>query len=558
MRNIRYILFLSLLLITMSLFAQNQDDKVIFSAMRDELKRNLEELVIPGVEKPFFIAYSIGAIRRYEMKGSLGTLTLTDNQPEQMISSVKLFLGDYNKTSDSKYLGRFKKALMPAEADYDLIRQCLWLGTDAAYKDASKEMATKLATRQKEPCTEEESRLVDLLKIQPIEKNIVPGKAFMFDERQWAENLRKLSAVFSDYPELFNSSVTIKGFDMEVYLFTSEGTMVKQPVRYASLNAEAFARTDDGIKMQDSYSAIANTPDQLGSFDELKKHIVEFAEELIKLRNAQPVTQFYCGPVLFEGGAAVAIFKKNLLTQDGLFAYRKPEDRFTAVQNKVKSINSRINMKIIDNRISVKSYSNLSEYNGKPLYGAYTIDAEGVVAPAELTLVEHGIFKKMLNGRVPGVNCEETTGSSRYYAYPKEILYMTAPGTLHISADKGSKPELLKKQLLQTAKEDGLAYAYIIRGMSETASVIYRVNVADGTETLMRSGDVTPVELKNLRRLAGISAKEEVTEFMLDDYVLTSMIYPSAILVEDVEINKTAVTKESAPALRFPLSQGGK
>lgn len=161
----------------------------------------------------------------------------------------------------------------------------------------------------------------------------------------------------------------------------------------------------------------------------------------------------------------------------------------------------------------------------------------------------------MLNGRVPGLNCEETTGSSKYYAYPREILYTTAPGTLHISADKGAKPEMLKKQLIKIAKEDGLSYAYIVRSIDPTASVIYRVDVKDGKETLMRSADISSVELKNLRRLAGISAKEKVTEFMLDDYVLTSMIYPSALLVEDVEINKTTVTKESAPVLQFPLSE---
>ena len=114
---------------------------------------------------------------------------------------------------------------------------------------------------------------------------------------------------------------------------------------------------------------------------------------------------------------------------------------------------------------------------------------------------------------------------------------------------------MLKKQLIKIAKEDGLSYAYIVRSIDPTASVIYRVDVKDGKETLMRSADISSVELKNLRRLAGISAKEKVTEFMLDDYVLTSMIYPSALLVEDVEINKTTVTKESAPVLQIPLSE---
>lgn len=132
----------------------------------------------------------------------------------------------------------------------------------------------------------------------------------MVDEEQWKANLRTLSSIFGKYPELYNSSVTIKGMDMEVYLSTTEGTRVKQPVRYICLQAEASTRTDDGIQIKDSYSAIANIPEQLPDMNELKIKITEFAESLTKLRNAEPVTQFYCGPVLFEDGAAAAILQK--------------------------------------------------------------------------------------------------------------------------------------------------------------------------------------------------------------------------------------------------------
>lgn len=555
MKNIRYILYFFLLLTAFPLCAQHQDDPLIFKAMQDELHRNLEQLSLPDVEKPFFIAYSVGSVRSYELQSCLGTITTVNNQPSRMIGSVKLLLGNYKQTSDSKYLGRYKKIEMPAESDYDLIRQCLWLGTDAAYKDAAKELSAKLMTRQKEVPAEEEADLADLVPIEPIEKVVVSQKHFSLDEKLWSENLRKLSAIFKQYPELFNSSVTLNGLDMEVYLYTSEGTRVKQPLHFICLKAVASVRTEDGTGIDDSYSVVANLPEQLPAPEELANKIKAFAEDLVRLRNAAPVTQFYCGPVLFEKGAAASIFQKNLLTPNGLFAYRKPEDRFTALQNKVKPISSRLNMKIIDNRITVKNYSDLAAYHGKPLYGAYAVDAEGVVPPRELTLIEHGFFKKMLNGRVPGSNCETTTGSSRYYLYPEEILYTTAPGTFHISADKGSKPEILKKQLIRLAKEDGLSYAYIVRSMDATATALYRVDVHDGKETLMRSGDISPVELKDLRRLAGISEEEEVTEIMLDDYVLTSMIYPSAILVENVEINKTNVTKESAPVLLFPLKR---
>lgn len=48
--------------------------------------------------------------------------------------------------------------------------------------------------------------------------------------------------------------------------------------------------------------------------------------------------------------------------------------------------------------MSIKNYSSLDKYNGVPLLGAYNIDAEGIVPAKEMTLVENGIFKSMLNG----------------------------------------------------------------------------------------------------------------------------------------------------------------
>lgn len=555
MKKRYYFLLLHLLLACFTLSAQTGKDQIIFQAMQDEMQRNLEELSLPGIEKPFFIAYAIEEYSQYELSASLGAITSVKQTGPQMVGSVRLFLGDYKLTSDSKYLGRFQVTPMPVQADYDLIRQYLWLGSDAAYKNAAKELTAKLTARKKDVLTEEEARLTDFVRVSPVQKIVRPEKKFVVDLPKWEKSLRELSAIFLDYPELFNTSVTLTTFDMQVYLKTSEGSTVLQPVRFVALKAEGSARTDDGIVMKDAYSALACVPDELPSLEELKQKIAEFASDFVKLRKAEPIKEFYCGPVLFEQGAAAAVLKNNLLTQNSLFAYRKPEDLITAMQNKIKPIASRIGMKIIDNRITVKSYSSRKEYNGKPLYGAYEIDAEGVIPPAEMTLVENGIFKKMLNGRIPAINCEESTGSSRYYAYPKEVLYTTAPGTLHISVNKGSKPEMLKKQLIKLAKEDGLSYAYIVRGIDETTSTLYRVDLKDGKETLMRSGDISPIELKNLRRLAGISTQENVTEFMLDDYVLTSMIYPSALLIEDIEINKTAVAKESAPALPLPWAE---
>lgn len=553
-RFILYIVFLFLLGSLSPVSAQTDKDNVIIKAMQDELRRNMEQLSLPKVQKPFFISYATGASHHFEITATLGAITRSTEKPNQLVGSVKLLLGDYKENSDSRYLGRHTRVILSMEPDYDLLRQDYWLATDYAYKNASREWITKRSMQKRNVQTGEAPRLPDLVQIEAREKIITPQVPFVYNRELWEDNLRALSAIFASYPELYNSSVQLSGTDMEVYLTTSEGSVVKQPVRIVTLHAEATTRTEDGMQIKDALGITARVPEELPSLTELKSRIEKFAEQLTALKKAETIDPYYCGPVLFEGSAAASILRENLLSQEGLFAYRTPQDPRTASQYKVNSIAPRMGLKIIDNRLTVKNYSTLGKYNNTPLHGAYEIDAEGVVPPQEVTLVENGILKNLLNGRVPTLNCENTTGSSRYIVSAREIAYKTAPGTIHVSAKNAVKPETLKKNLLKIAKSEGLPHAYIVRKIAGNATRIYKVNVKDGSETLVRTGEIMPITLSHLRRLSAISNKENVANYLLDGEVMSSIIYPSALLLEDIEIKKAEVKKESEPALRFPLT----
>ena len=209
----------------------------------------------------------------------------------------------------------------------------------------------------------------------------------------------------------------------------------------------------------------------------------------------------------------------------------------------------------MDNRLTVKNYSTLDKYNGVPLLGAYEIDAEGVVPAKEMTLVDKGILRQMLNGRIPSLKTPHSTGSSRFVMTGQDIVYVTAPGTIHIEVDKGTKQDKMKKALIKAAKDEGLDYAYIVRSMAGTASRIYKVDVKDGSETQVRFGDVSAINLSKIKRVLDISSKENVSNYILNRQVLSSLIYPASILIEDVEINKSEPKKEKEPVLKFPLQR---
>ena len=321
----KYILSLLLFFLLLGpVVAQSEQDQVIFKAMQDELQRNKENLALPGMDKPFYLSYSLGRYRQFEVSGVLGAITSSMELPWMGIGSSQLLLGNYDNTSDSRYIGQFLKIGMPAEADYDMIRQNYWLVTDAAYKWALQESAAKEAALKANPQTPEEAALPDLVKAEPITK-IVESKPYDINMKEWENAIRELSAIFKGYKDIYNSSVGISGLDMEVYKQTSEGVTMKQPVSYVNFYAQGFVNTADGVKIGDVYSVLVARPQDMPSLEELKKNVKAFAENLIKLKDAPEVEEFYSGPVLFEDGASSAIFTNNLLNQGGLFAYRKPE-----------------------------------------------------------------------------------------------------------------------------------------------------------------------------------------------------------------------------------------
>lgn len=548
--NIFIFLFLSAFLTgisSLSTQAQPQD-AVIFKAMTDEINRNKNELFLPGYEKPFFISYALNRAYSFEITASLGALLSSLETPCSSVASIRLLEGDYRRNNEFRYHGQFTDIRMPIDIDYNIIRRNLWLGTDFVYKQALQEYANKIAYLKENTPQDGKEIPDDLARITPEVYLPENRPSYSFDRQQWENKLRELSAIFTHYGDLFNSSVTLGGVNMEIFKQTTEGTRMKHPLSYVSLSAQASIRATDGSLFGDVWSVIAHTPEDLPAMEELKKNISEFADQLIRLKNATPISEYYSGPVLFEDHACEQLFIENLLNPNALFAQRTVDGRTNS-----KTLEKRIGKKILDSRLTIKNYASLPKYKNLSLWGAYEIDAEGVIPPKEITLVENGILTHLLNGRFPTPTTPESTGSSRYILSVGRIAFTTAPGTLHISAKEGIKPEKMKKALIRAAREEGLDYAYIVRKMAGQASLIYKVDVKDGTETRVRTGNFSPVNLAKLKRLLAISAKERVSNYVLNQQVQSSLICPSAILIEDVEINPSETRTSKEPVLEFPL-----
>lgn len=526
--------------------AGNTDD-VIFGAMKDEQQRNLHALSLPGEAKPYYLAYTLSRFRRFQVMASLGGVINSLLLPWDLSGGTQLFLGDYQHNSDPQYMGQIGPVSLPLEADYDNIRRGLWQSSDQMYRYSLGALAQKTNFLKQNPLPEAEAAVPDLQELPAATHIAARTKPYEIDLAAIEKLTARLSAIFREYKDVFNSSVVINGTEMDLYRLTTEGQQLKSPEGNVSVIVSAEVRTDDGMTLRDYYSFSVGTPGELPSEEELEKQVRSFADGLMRLKSSPLVDEYYTGPVLFEDGAVYSVFERTMLGAGGLIAMR-------TLAPHPGMLDQMLGRKIIDPRITIKNYTAMKEYDGKPLWGHYETDAYGVVPPKEIMLVNKGIFKNMLNGRIPTLKAPTTTGSDRFMVEPSSPVSQPNFGTVHISVEKGLSPEKLKKELLKAAKAEGLEYAYIVRRISKESSLVYRVNVKDGKETQMRVTQLNLPDITKLTSLKGISSQERVKNYMFNNTPI-SAIYPAGMIVGDVEINRPTPKTEKAPAILPPLQR---
>src|SRR6202020_2947602 len=116
----------------------------ILTAMQQELAREKSDLVIPGMQRPYFIQYRLEDIQTYDAIASYGALT-RESENHQRVVRVEVRIG--SETSDSSSArGDGSLDLAPGDGDPAALKYALWSATDDAYKNALRAYATKQAT----------------------------------------------------------------------------------------------------------------------------------------------------------------------------------------------------------------------------------------------------------------------------------------------------------------------------------------------------------------------------------------------------------------------------
>lgn len=546
----KIILSLSFVLLASFTFAQQQNrEEVVFRAMRDEIART-KTISMGQLPPPFLVNYYLEDGRSLAISSQYGSImSINKDQPTAKIGA-EIFIGNHKKNSKLEYSGKIGAMGATTDNNYLSLRTSFWNISDIIYKNSLKEFEVKNSAMQQMTLNDDEKEISDIIKTGVVKQIGKNTPAVVFNEEKWSTVCNTLSAIFKKYPDLRNTAVNYRANDKAFYILNSEGLELTQNACFVSISAMASIQDESGVIMSNGMSIFATNDNELPNEEQLVKRVEEFAKKMSSLKNVENIKEYYNGPVMFTGGAVTNIFANNLLGGSGLIATKTLTNKgwlFNAMER-------RLDRKIIDYRLTIKNYTSKKEHNGEKLVGSYDIDADGVTPAEETTLVEKGILKNMLFGTSETPINKTPTGSNRISLTSKGIEKVVSPGVLQISVDKGIKEASMKKELIKLAKEEGLNYAYIVHSMANNCPEFYRIDVKSGEQTRVGSTKISAIDMPMLRRIAAISADEIVSNNLING-VLTTVISPKSIILNDIEIDMNKSNKSPLPLLPSPLKR---
>ncbi len=559
--QIRKIPFFVLFLFVTSLcYSRVSSDSIIFTAMRDELKRNAEQLSDEKYEKPFFIAYTVADVQNIYLNATLGAIYTSETRSYKDWQ-VRVMVGDYDINDENFNYDQpqeivFRPSIeMPVDNDYEGIRRSLWLTTNNVYNSAARTYKAKMDLIDHKQLKESDLQIADFSRA-PVVKMNVQASEISYDAGHIRSLTKELSRLFCQYPEIYYSDVGCNIFLSTVYFINNEGTEVKFPYNLASLVIQAGTMTDDSERIHRNIAYTCNSPDEFPNLQNISNDIKIMIDDLLTLRKAKRLEEDYTGPVLVLNEAVANTFETVLFTGfDQLIANRESLQSSSQMNlyydKSDNGLESRIDKLILSKDLTITAESQLNEFNGIPLLGSFHVDAEGVIPPEKLVLVENGILKTLLNGRTPSRNVSESNGHMRFDYEFGGLVKQVGPGVIQVTSSNPSTLKELKEKLIQKAREDGLEYGIIIKSLEVGGSIkpinIIRISTESGHEEIVRSARIKPPSLNNLKRHLGVSDNFLVHNTILSvssgrnstSYVTgipVSFIVPDAILMEDIEL----------------------
>lgn len=468
-----------------------ESDDPLLKAMQDELDREKSQLVLPGMQRPYFIEYRLDDFWSYEAVANYGALT-REEEGHQRVVRVTVRIGDYAVDS-SLGRGEGSAQLAPQDNNPTALRYALWTATDDAYKNALRAYSAKRAAMERFQSTRPEkdfSQEKPLVRLEPLRK-------LEIDRAEWKKRIVEASGLYATAPEIRNvsayiqySTANVRAMVLNRYLVNTEGTTVRYGMSGYNNAISVGTQAEDGMRLGRDNGSAAVTSSELESWPSFRKRVIDDIKSLDALRHAPLVNaEDYHGPVLFSGDAASDVM--NRLFVSNVEADR-PELGTTARTG--GAYTSSYKARVLPEFINVVDNPLEKTFAGRALLGAYSIDDEGVPAQS-VNVVTDGMLENYLIGRTPVRDFPSSNGHGR--AAPGAQARSDS-GVMIFSSSRPVPAAEMNQKLLAMAKEQKRdVYAVETMG-GEAPRLLYLVH-PDGSRQLVRGANFDELDNRSLR-----------------------------------------------------------
>jgi TldD protein len=544
-----------------------QESDAVLRAMEREMAR-VPGLKLVSLAQPYYVEYAVHDSDSFSASATLGALIGT-RRVRFRLPRIQVRVGDYqfdntNFVGSDAYSGaRYDVDELPLDDAPIALRHHLWLATDAAYKGAVEALSMKKAALRNASAAPE---LPDFWRFSPPPPAFDP-RPRPVDDAPWPARVRKLSALFAAFPDVKASAVSVEAASGALYLLTNEGASIRVPEGSAVLRARASAQAADGMPLHDAEFFYAFDPALLPADAALEPAIRRVGQNLAALVQA-PAGEPYSGPVLFEGVAAGQLLAQ-VLGKNLAFPRRPVAPPGRPLPFLSSELEMRIGSRVLPEWMDVLDDATQRQWRGRPLFGWYRFDLEGV-PPAPVLVVDKGVLRNALLSRQPAKGFEASNGHGRLPgAFGAKAVGI---GNLFVSARGGISGAALRNKLIEMCRERNKPYGLLVRkldfpssaGMDEIRRLlaglaqdgarplsppilVYRL-YPDGREELVRGLRFRGMNARTLKDIVAASDESFVFDFYDSTapfalvggamFVSEASVIAPSLLIDDVELDR--------------------
>jgi predicted Zn-dependent protease len=527
---------------------------VLLTTMKAELGRAKVSLA-KSDPAPYFISYEVYDEHTMTVSGTYGTI-VTSSSGNHRWADVTMRVGTpaLDNTHNENRESGITSGALPLADDRDAIARSLWELTNQEYRRASPAYAKVMTNTAVQAA--EEDRSPDFSQEVPQNQVDTPAAPITLNQTEWEEKIRRYSALFRKYPEIYTSTVTLQVSQTTSFFVSSEGSSVETPGLMARLVVEANTRAEDGMDLVRVETFEASKADSLPSEQEVTAKEEKMAADLKALRQA-PLAEPFDGPALLSGRAAAVFFHEVL--------GHRLEGHRQRGETEGQTFTKKVNQPVLPNFLSVYDDPTLSNMNGVPLAGSYSHDDEGVPSQ-RVPLIQDGILKNFLMSRMPITNFAQSNGHGRHQA---GYMPTGRQGNLIVQSTNTVKDSEMRAKLIEEIKKAGKPYGLYFEdvqgGFTLTTRelpqafqvlpvIVWRVYADGRPDQLVRGVDIVGTPLASLNRILLTGDKTEVFNGVCgaeSGSVPVSASAP-AMLFSEMEVQKRVASRERPPILPAP------